>query len=73
MVNVHHYDEPNDAPREQRPRFLGLWKQVAARYAGWPGRLYFAGTDFGAFDPERNTWREPLRDALLGDENRLAV
>ena len=41
VVNVHHYDELNEAPREQRPRFLGLWGQIAARYAGWPGRLYF--------------------------------
>lgn len=24
------------------------------------------GTDFGAFDPRRGAWREPLRDALLG-------
>lgn len=24
------------------------------------------GTDFGAFDPHRGAWREPLRDALLG-------
>jgi hypothetical protein len=30
------------------------------------------GTDFGAFDPERNAWREPLRDALIGDGNPLA-
>ncbi|WP_103338896.1 glycoside hydrolase family 5 protein [Amycolatopsis sp. CA-126428] len=25
------------------------------------------GTDFGAFDPDRGEWREPLRRALLGD------
>lgn len=25
------------------------------------------GTDFGAFDPEAEAWREPLRAALLGD------
>ncbi|MQA87187.1 MAG: cellulase family glycosylhydrolase [Streptosporangiales bacterium] len=24
------------------------------------------GSDFGAYDPQRNTWREPLRQALLG-------
>jgi endoglucanase len=41
VLNVHHYDELNDAPREQRARFLGLWRQIAARYASWPGRLYF--------------------------------
>jgi endoglucanase len=24
------------------------------------------GTDFGVFDPHRNAWREPLKDALIG-------
>lgn len=41
VLNVHHYDELNDAPRGQRLRFLCLWRQIAARYANWPGRLYF--------------------------------
>jgi endoglucanase len=41
VLNVHHYDELNHAPYEQQPRFLGLWRQIAARYAGWSGRLYF--------------------------------
>jgi endoglucanase len=41
VLNVHHYDELNDAPRGQQLRFLGLWRQIAARYASWPGRLYF--------------------------------
>jgi endoglucanase len=41
VLNVHHYDELNDAPGGQRLRFLGLWRQIAARYAGRPGRLYF--------------------------------
>jgi endoglucanase len=48
VVNVHHYDELNDAPQEQQPRFLGLWRQIAARYAGWPGRLYFELRTAGA-------------------------
>jgi endoglucanase len=29
------------------------------------------GTDFGAFDPVCNAWREPLRNALLGGGNPL--
>jgi hypothetical protein len=34
-------------------------------------RYWDFGTDFGAFDPERDAWREPIRDALLGDRNPL--
>jgi aryl-phospho-beta-D-glucosidase BglC (GH1 family) len=30
------------------------------------------GTDFGAFDPRRNAWREPVRDALLGNASPSA-
>lgn len=41
VLDVHHYDELNDAPDAHLPRFLGLWRQIAARYAGLPGRLYF--------------------------------
>ncbi|WP_086840023.1 glycoside hydrolase family 5 protein [Amycolatopsis kentuckyensis] len=41
VVNVHHYHELCAAPDEQRPRFLALWRQIAARYAGYPGGLCF--------------------------------
>lgn len=41
VVNVHHYHELCAMPDEQLPRFLALWRQIAARYAGYPGGLGF--------------------------------
>jgi endoglucanase len=26
------------------------------------------GSGFGAFDPQKNEWREPLKDALVGEK-----
>lgn len=64
VVNVHHYHELNDAPAQQRTRFLALWGQIAARYAGWPGQLCFEllNEPRGAMTPQ--AWNELLPMAL---------
>jgi endoglucanase len=41
VVNVHHYDEIFKEPDRHFPRLLALWKQIAARYAKKPDRLFF--------------------------------
>jgi endoglucanase len=41
VLNVHHYDELCDDPPGQADRFLGLWRQLAARYAGHDPALRF--------------------------------
>lgn len=40
VLNVHHYDELHEDVGGQSARFLGLWRQVAERYADRPDRLY---------------------------------
>lgn len=72
VVNVHHYDELNDAPREQRPRFLGLWGQIAARYAGWPGRLYFELLNEPRAAMTAEAWNEliPLALAVIRERDQ---
>jgi endoglucanase len=64
VVNVHHYHELNDSPREQRARFLALWTQIAARYADWPDSLCFEllNEPRGGMTPE--AWNELLPIAL---------
>jgi endoglucanase len=64
VVNVHHYDELNDAPQEQRHRFLGLWRQIAARYAGWPARLYFELLNEPRAAMTATAWNELIPPAL---------
>ena len=40
--------------------------RLEAEFLGLDWCYWDFGTDFGAFDPHRGTWREPLKDALLG-------
>ncbi len=71
VLNVHHYDELNDAPRVQRPRFLGLWRQIAARYASWPGRLYFELLNEPRAAMTATAWNEliPLALAVIRERD----
>ncbi|WP_281901412.1 glycoside hydrolase family 5 protein [Phytohabitans aurantiacus] len=64
VLNVHHYDELNADPDGHTARFLGLWKQIASRYAAQPNRLYLEllNEPHGALDPPR--WNELLAQAL---------
>jgi endoglucanase len=62
------YEKAGLAARQQWTRFVRL--EAERLGLGWC--YWDFGTDFGAFDPERNAWREPLRDALIGDGNPLA-
>ncbi len=44
------------------------WTEFIAREAearGWSWAYWEFASGFGAFDPETNEWRQPLRDALL--------
>lgn len=41
IVNLHHFDPLNDDPAGEKPRFLAIWRQVAARYAASPSNVAF--------------------------------
>jgi endoglucanase len=41
VINVHHYEEMNQNPVQNRPRLVELWKQVARRYQNQPKSLMF--------------------------------
>jgi len=41
ILNVHHFDELDQDPAGQRPRFGAIWRQLAARFAGFPDTLQF--------------------------------
>jgi len=40
VINMHHYEELYADPDGERERFLGLWRQIAERYADQPAELY---------------------------------
>ncbi len=41
ILDVHHFNELSDEPDAQSERFIGLWKQIAERYASQPETLIF--------------------------------
>ena len=41
IVDIHHYDELCSDPAGQHDRFLALWAQIGARYAGLPATVRF--------------------------------
>jgi len=41
IINMHHYNALNEAPREHEPRLEAIWMQLAAHYADWPEGLIF--------------------------------
>jgi endoglucanase len=41
MLNIHHFDEFTSDPAGQSPKFLALWRQIAARYARLPDTVVF--------------------------------
>lgn len=42
MINIHHYDEFNDAPTSShRERFLSIWKQIAMEFKDYPDSVLF--------------------------------
>jgi endoglucanase len=71
VLDVHHYDELNDAPRGQQLRFLGLWRQIAAHYAGWSGRLYFELLNEPRAAMTARAWNEliPLALAVIRERD----
>ncbi|MCE9556717.1 MAG: glycoside hydrolase family 5 protein [Planctomycetes bacterium] len=41
VINIHLYEDLNADPDGHLPRLLGLWRQIAARYANRPATVYF--------------------------------
>lgn len=41
VINIHHYEEIMKDPSSHLPRFLALWRQIAARYRNQPDTLSF--------------------------------
>lgn len=64
VLNVHHYDELQADPDAHAARFLGLWRQIAPRYAAHPDRLVLEllNEPRDALTPQR--WNDLLAEAL---------
>ena len=41
LIDMHHYDALNDDPAAEAERFVGIWSQIARRYADQPDEVAF--------------------------------
>lgn len=41
ILNVHHFEELNEAPEAHYAKFIALWGQIAQRYKDLPSSVYF--------------------------------
>ena len=41
VLNIHHFEELNEAPAENAAKFVALWEQIATRYKDLPDSVYF--------------------------------
>ena len=64
VLNVHHFDALDQDPVGQRPRFAGIWKQLAARFAGAPDALQFELSNEPHGKHTAEEWNQNLLVAL---------
>jgi endoglucanase len=41
VLDVHHFDSFYETPAKERAHFIAIWRQIAARFAGYPPQLVF--------------------------------
>ena len=64
IVDVHHYEELMASPEAEGPRFVGLWKQIAARYRGRPASVLYELLNEPTKDLTADTWNAIFTRAL---------
>ncbi len=77
IVNQHHYIELAKDPAAHRERFLALWDAIAARFRGYPERLFFELLN----EPNQaltahlwnRLWPEAYRRVRAADPSRVII
>ena len=64
VLNVHHFDALDQDPVGQRPRFAAIWKQLAARFVGYPDALQFELSNEPHGKHTADEWNQNLLVAL---------
>lgn len=64
VLNVHHYDEIFKDPAGHRDRFLGLWRQIAPRFATAPDSVAFELLNEPHDKLDAATWNSMAAEAL---------
>jgi endoglucanase len=64
IVDFHHYEEMALDPWSHKDRFLGIWKQVAEHYQGYPSNVLFELLNEPNGELNASLWNDYLSDAL---------
>jgi endoglucanase len=64
IVDMHHYEPMEKTPDTERPRFLALWRQVAARFRSRPDSVVFEVLNEPNSAMTANKWNPILADAI---------
>ena len=74
IINIHHFDAFTTDPKGQTPKFLAIWKQVAAHYAKAPEGLAFEllnePKDAAKTEVINPIWAESIRTIRAVDPGR---
>ena len=66
IVNFQYYGEFNQQPAVEKARFLGIWRQIAERYANQPNQLLFEpfNEPHGVFNEDPQLWNDIIPEYL---------
>lgn len=64
VVDLHHYEELMEAPDAHAARFVGLWTQIAARYASRPPSVMYELLNEPSHNLTPERWNALLTQAL---------
>ncbi len=67
ILNIHHFEDLNESPEENFPKFIALWSQIAPRYADLPERVYFEVLN----EPNGNLQGDIMRKILTAGFHKI--
>ncbi|MGC9467457.1 MAG: glycoside hydrolase family 5 protein [Anaerolineae bacterium] len=78
VINMHHYDEIFQSPKDHEDRFIAMWEQIATRYADQPSAVYFELLNEPHDKLDARAWNALLAKAIetvrqIDDDHTLIV
>ena len=64
ILNVHHFREAMDKPRENAEKLFAIWEQVGARFAGYSDALIFEVMNEPTWRTTAEEWNEVQAEAV---------
>lgn len=64
VINMHHYDEIFQSPKDHEGRFIAMWEQIATRYADQPSAVYFELLNEPHDKLDARAWNALLAEAI---------